>query len=322
MWASRILLVLCGLLIARPVLADISGTYVGSGTGLAVMMQIVETSGGNLIGRYDRVALQADGKIEETNATIAGAVNGETVVMTIKTPELFASAIPVSGTFRDDVLHLAGGSNLSLNLARGDDAMFRVHVASMIELSRQITDASTRQEDTEKKAKLEADRLSLLQNLTKLLVTFSTEADTLLPKFGAAEQLYRTITERMRAGLAEQRSVDGGGQASVARIQISVTLNEAAIDAHQTHLNDQQSYRDFDLNAGQLSHEVANANTWCEGTIPLSFTAVCPKFLEAQTSFAKRVSALRAAFAELETVWTTERREQEAITEASQQALN
>ena len=181
---------------------------------------------------------------------------------------------------------------------------------------RQIIDGRTRREAAQKKAKLETDRLSKLQNLTGQLVTFATKADAMLPKFGPEAQRYRAITGRMRNGLARQRSIYGGPQAGVARSQISVALNQLAIDANQIHLNDEESYRDFDFKSGQLSRDVTEESAWCQGAFPVSLNSTCPKLLDAQTAFAKRVSALRSAFADLEAAWTAERREQDAIVEA------
>src|SRR5271166_1961767 len=130
-------LTLCGL-IATPAWADMSGTYVGKGPALAVMIQIVETGGDSFTGRYEQVALQADGKIEDMNATISGARNGETVVATIKTADFFAASVPVSGTYRSGVLHLSGGTNLVLNLTGADETDFRDQVAALTAQGQQI----------------------------------------------------------------------------------------------------------------------------------------------------------------------------------------
>jgi hypothetical protein len=100
-----------------------------------------------------------------------------------------------------------------------------------------------------------------------------------------------------------------------------VDLNQLAIDANQIHLDHQQSYREFHFKASQLSREATEANTWCQGAIPVSLKGVCPKFLDALTGFAKQGSSLQAAFSDLEATWNTERREQEAIVQASQQAI-
>src|SRR5271166_17106 len=310
-------LIFCGI---APAWADMSGTYVGKGQTVAVMVQIVETGGGNFTGRYEQVALKPDGQIEDTNATISGARNGETVVAAIKAADFFATAVPVSGTYRGGTLHLTGGAGFVLNLTSGEEADFRAQVAALTEQGQQIIDARTRQQVAEKEAKLEADRLSKLQNLTGRLIAFNTKADQMLPKFGPVEQQWRAITERMRGGLAREQSIYGGGQAAVARGQITVALNQAAIEANQIHINTQGSYQMFDFNSGQLAHESTEANGWCQGTVPDSLSTACPTFLEAETAFAKHVSALRAAFAELEQVWNTERREQDEIIQTAQRS--
>ena len=140
MRAARIIFIVCGIFAAGSARAEISGTYVGKGTNLAVMIQIVETGDGNLTGRYEQVRLQPVGKIEDVNATIAGAMNGETVVLTIKTADFFAASVPVSGTFRGGVLHLTGGSYLILNLTKADEANFRAQVAALTEQDRRVVD--------------------------------------------------------------------------------------------------------------------------------------------------------------------------------------
>jgi hypothetical protein len=97
-----------------------------------------------------------------------------------------------------------------------------------------------------------------------------------------------------------------------------VALNQAAIDSNQIHINVQTSYQTIDFEAGQLARDAAEAVGWCQGTVPVSLTTACPRLLEGRTEFAKRISALRTAFTELERVWQTERKEQEAIVAASQ----
>jgi hypothetical protein len=67
------------------------------------------------------------------------------------------------------------------------------------------------------------------------MVAFTTKADAMLPKFVPVEQQWRANTEHMRGGLARQQSIYGGGQAAVARGQITVALNQAAIQANQIH---------------------------------------------------------------------------------------
>lgn len=319
-----------------PALADgLSGTYVGRGSNGAFLVQIVETADGHLTGRYEQVVLQPDGKIDDMNAVIAGAADGQTVVVTIKPSELLSGTIAASGTVEGRLLHLTGGgngANLTLNLVRSDEADFRNQVAALTEQSRRMNEARARREAEQRHAKMEADQIANLQNLTERMTSFAAKADTMLPKFPPAEQRYRDITGRMRAALARERSIYGGGQASVARGQISVAINRAAIDANQLHISVGGAYRDFDFEANELGRESAAAGQGCRGTpvateatpVPAGHpdrSAVCQRFFDAARTFAQRVSDLRGAFAEIEQVWRTERGEQDEIVQFSNRAV-
>jgi len=79
-------IVLCVLLVTgTPASADgISGTYVEKGSDSALLIQIVETADRHLTGRYEQVILQPDGKLEDMNAVINGAADGQTLVGTLK----------------------------------------------------------------------------------------------------------------------------------------------------------------------------------------------------------------------------------------------
>jgi hypothetical protein len=95
-------IVLCALLGAgSPAVADgLSGTYVGKGSNSAFLIQIVETDDGHLTGRYEQVTLQTGGKLNDMNAAITGAADGQTVVVTIKPAEIFSGSLAVSGTIQ------------------------------------------------------------------------------------------------------------------------------------------------------------------------------------------------------------------------------
>lgn len=318
-------------------LADgLSGTYVGKGSNGAFLVQVVETADGHLTGRYEQVVLQPTGEIDDMNATITGAADGQTVVVTIKPSELLSGSIAASGTLQGRMLHLTGGgngNNLTLNLVKSDEADFRTQVANLTEQARQINDAHARQEAAQQQAKIKADQLANLQDLTGRLVAFTTKADLQLPKFAPVEQRYRAITQQMRGGLARERSIYGGGQASVVRSEISVAINQAAIQAIEIHITVGSSYQDFDSAAGRLVREAATANRSCRGAsiaaaavpAPQGYGALneaCLQFSDVAKSFQQRVADLRAAFAQIEEVWNAERRAQDEIVQASQMAAH
>jgi hypothetical protein len=196
----------------------------------------------------------------------------------------------------------------------------------------QANEARARQEAAQHQARIEADRLAQLRQLTSQLFAFNTSADATLSKFPPTEQRYRTITQRMRAGLAREESIYGVGQAAVARGQLSIAINQGSIDANQIHINVQGVYRDFDFKSTQLLNSLAGEDQTCRGAHPATDTdpapvgreawnLACVQFFNIEGKFQKQVSALRDAFANIENVWNEENRTQQQIMQAASVAV-
>jgi hypothetical protein len=134
--------------VISPAQADgISGTYVGQSPGRAYLVQIVETAGGQLTGRYEQTVLQATGQLDRMNASITGASDGRTIVLTITRTELTAGSITASGTLQGSILHVSGGGDggkIDLTVAKSDEATYQSQVASLGDQARSITAARTR----------------------------------------------------------------------------------------------------------------------------------------------------------------------------------
>jgi hypothetical protein len=299
---------------------DISGAYVGKGSNSAFLVQIVETKDGQLTGRYEEVVLQPTGKIDDNNAIVAGAVSGQTVVVTIKATEFLGGSIVASGAIDGRALHLTGGGNgvnLTLNLLKSDEADFRAQVAAL-----------TRQQVVQHDIKIAADQLTGLKGLGDRMIAFAAKADALLPKFAPVEQRYRDITRRMRGALAREQSIYGDGRASVARGQISVAINQTAIEGSQLHDSVQSSFQDTANNAGQLASEAKGASQFCrdshQSNAPLpafvgpeAKNAVCLEYFDAEKKFRQKIMELKMAFAQIEAVWNVEGQAQDKIVRAS-----
>jgi hypothetical protein len=312
MWVLRLLLV-WGLAAASPAYADgISGTYVGIEANGAFLVQIVETTGGQLTGRYEQTSLQPSGKLEQLIASITGASDGHTVVVTIKATELPLGGIAASGTLEGSQLHLSGGSSgtkVDLNLATADEATYRNQVAVLTGRARAMNEA-----------RAQADELAHLIDLTKKLTALSSEADAQLGKFPPIERRYRELTEWMTAALVRQQSIYGRGQASLARGQVGLAINQAGMEAAQLHSGLQGANKDVDVRLQPLLENVVNSNRQChfeETKQSADFHAACLKFFDAAKQFKQSIDRLVEAFSQAEKVWLVERRKQEGIMQAS-----
>ena len=150
-----VFLIFAALLICPPpaLARNISGTYVAKGPNSAFLIQVVETENGSLSGRFEQIVLPAGtDKLQSMNATITGAVNNQTIVLTIKPAEFLGGTIAASGSIQGNLLHLTGGGseNFVLNLARSSEADFDQQVALLSNHAQMIQNA-------EQDAKLQKD---------------------------------------------------------------------------------------------------------------------------------------------------------------------
>ena len=328
--------VLCTLMIVGvPSLANgISGTYVGKSNNGAFLIQIVQTDDGHLTGRYEQIVLYQDGRLDDMNAAITGATDGQTIAVTIKPSEFLASNFVVSGIVQGRELHLSGGGNghnLTLNMLKSDEADFRAQVTILTNQANQTNETRARQETAKHQAEVEADQLKNLQNLNQDMAAFILKANAALTKFSPIEQRYRAITKHMREELVRERSIHESSQATIDRSQIFIAISQEALEAEQIHVEAQASDQVFNFNSGPLIRESASTIQDCQNVhagssnSPKSadreaWNSACLKFNNIVKEFQQRVEALRTAFAQIESVWIEEHRNQDEIVQASRVA--
>ncbi len=299
-------------LIGEALAADLSGIYVGDGTNSAFLLQIVQMSGGTLTGRFEQVWLDASGKLVREDSAVTGAANGNSIVVSIQPPGFLSSPITASGTVDGALFHLSGGGNgrsLDLNLMKSDSKQYDALVQRL-----------AAQGQVRAAAKAQANLNARILDLTNQLTALSQVADGKLPKFASVEEGYRTITGWMSQALARQQSIFGDGQAAVARSQISVSINQAEIQAEQIHRSVETFYRDFSSRAVPLLTATTDAAKHCADPVAPAPAARCNDLMKALASFRQRVTAVEGAVAKSEEVWRREKAKQDRIIQISNNA--
>ena len=307
-----------------------SGTYVGKASNGAYLVQIVQTDGGHLSGRYEELVLQPEGKVRDLNAGLTGEINDQTIVLTMKPNELLAGSITLSGSLEHGHLHLSGGANggsMTLDLQRADEASFRMQMAVLNGQAAKIVDYRARFEAAQKRAQAQAERLAQLQALVQRMTTDISKIDAVLPTFGPAETSYRQSTELMRRGLSREQGILGSGQAAVSRSQLAIAINQASIQVDQIHTNWQNNYRNFAASYGQLAPQIRDFEQSCGASPPAvmpaeqdAWKSACARFADIDKPFQDRISSVKTAFGKLENVWADERPQQEQIVQAARSA--
>jgi hypothetical protein len=112
----------------------LSGTYVGGAANGAVLIQLVDNNAGQLTGRYEQMVLGDTGKMDRRSASIVGASDGHTVVLTIKAIEPLSANLIASGTLERDELHLSGvenGIKIEFYLTKSNEELYQKHIAML-----------------------------------------------------------------------------------------------------------------------------------------------------------------------------------------------
>ncbi len=300
--------------------ASISGTYVGKGPDMAVLLQLVETSDGQLTGRYQQVRLLAGPKIDQFNATVKGSVGGETVVLEVKPTELLAGTIIMSGTIASSGLRLTGGGNgitVDLPLSKASEAEFRNQVAAFSSQIFQITAARS----------LESD-IKQLEAVLKRMTVFSSHVDTELKKFPPIRERFQAQTRAMSNALAKQQFAFQIGRTLVSRGQINVAINQANVEFEQMHVSLQTARADFESKSGQLLQEAVAFHKKCQDPSRLekvapsaeAWKSLCLKLPSVGRDFAPQLKRMVDAFGQTEAAWQEESRKQALIVKSSDSA--
>ncbi len=295
---------------------DISGTYVGKGDNSVFLIQIVQTNDGNLTGRYEQVVLQPDGKLHDMNATITGATNGQTVVVTIKPSEFLAGNIATSGTIQGGLLHLTGGgsgSNLTLNLQKSDDdAEFSSHVANLTNQANQINE-TRRQQEAEKsaaevQAKIEQQKDNFIaeaNNLIRNMQVKNMESDKVIKHLLQDEAYYHAITSKVRSHYERCEQLSGYRN-GVARDQIIVAMNQGVVATNQVDVHVQSIKTSFIMNVEPLLKELAKITHNSPNRRPKRVNAACQKLQDPGKAFRAKCKAVEDMLNRIEKTYQTE----------------
>lgn len=301
--------------------ASISGTYVGKGPDMAVLLQLVETSDGQLTGRYQQVRLLPGPKIDQFNATVKGSVGGETVVLEVKPTELLAGTIVMSGTIASSGLRLTGGGNgitVDLPLSKASEVEFKNQVAAFNSQISQITAARSLESDTKQ-----------LETVLKRMTAFSSRTDVELKKFPPIKERFQAQTRAMSTALTKQQSILQIDRTAVDRGQFNIAINQANVEFDQLRLSLQTARSDFEGKSGQLLQEAVSLHKKCqspsderESVTPSmeAWKSLCRQLPSVGKNFSLQLKRLIEAFGQAEAVWQEESRKQTLIVKSSDTA--
>jgi hypothetical protein len=315
-WNWALVLLLAGAVPAKA--ASLSGTYVGTGPDIAVLLQLVDTGGGQLTGRYEQVKLSSsEPKLNRFDAGIKGNVDGDTIVFEMKPTELLSGTSIISGTLASSALRLTGGGNgqtFNLNLVRSSEDAFNSHVATLANQVSQIS--ATRTVTTDSKE---------LEAISQRMEAFNLRAESELKKIKPIEDRLQLQTKAMESALTKQRSFMPGDGSVAVRSQINGAIYRAGGESFQFHAALQSAHAEFESKSVGMLNEVNALEKKCQSSISVdensdlarTWKSRCAQLSPIATNFRNQAMQILKSFAHAERIWQDEDRKQQTIMKSS-----
>ncbi|KAF3462092.1 hypothetical protein ACQCP0_21065 [Ralstonia pseudosolanacearum] len=296
---------------------NVSGGYIAKPPGTVVWLQLVETPDKHLTGQLDTASIDKSGKLVYLNAPVTGAINGESISISLKPQALLASSVQLAGTFKGGLLTLRGGpTGDTVTLHRASDDEFAKGRQELAEQSQRLLAAKADAEQRAQAAREEKEQLDMVRDLARRIKRINAELPARVERLLKAENTYVAITQKMRGLVERQQGLAGNSGAGVARSQIVVALNQGIVDSNQAHIivgSDGQSLRSA-IGPAMENLPVAEQSCHRAGSQGHSASSDACLALLAEVPGAERnAQALARAIAHLELAYQRERTQQEEL---------
>lgn len=310
---------------------DISGTYMTNDKGGVWWLQLVRTPDNHLTGQLTTSLLGEDGKVQRNTVSVTGAVDAEEVTIS-STPFGFQVFI-LSGTLDRNKLTLTGMGPTPIILKRADLSDYQRQVNSLNAQSGAIVAAKGAivAAKNEANARLQSAKalqyfVSQTSQTVEEMQSFDSEVEGHLSRLPSFEAKYRAVTERVADYVSRERQSAGDPRASVARGQLGVAANQAAIETYQLH-NSEMSFRSS--LEGSVQPLIASADgleracrvAASPGELTPAQdnerTAACQNLSAAIVPFRKEFQAIASGLAHAEQVYVQERSAQQGLLQSA-----
>jgi hypothetical protein len=291
---------------------NISGTYVGLYTNAADMLQIVERPDGSILGRFEQVILTAAGtSIDRMNASVSGAVSGNTVVLTLKPAEFMGGTIPMSGMIEGDAVRLSGGANggsFNVVAQRSTESAFAEQAQRLIARANQTSAFQAEEKAVAK------DRKDIVQ-VTQRMRDISNSATVHIKRSAAAPAVCAEYTKKMEVALAKEGGFPPG---SYARSQLDYAVSSIAFNFNLWHDGLQRvefwyGYSNGKIVLGKnLKDQISSAQVSCSAP-GWAISPLCKNFFAEYAGFQTTNSQLEEGFTAAEAAWHAEHAKQKTI---------
>ncbi|WP_162634340.1 hypothetical protein [Ralstonia sp. GX3-BWBA] len=301
---------------------SVSGGYLGKTPGTVVWLQLVETPDKHITGQLNTSTIDKDGKLLYITAPVTGAVDGQSISLSVKRDVLLAATVQLGGTVNGDTLNLRGGpTGDEVILHRAKDDEFAADKQELAEQSQRFLAAKAEAEQRAETARREKQQLDEVRSLTQSVNRMNADLPRRVAQLLTAEKAYADITTKMRGLVRRQQELAGNPGAFVARTQVVVNLNQNLVNSNQAHISAGWAAQSLRTDIKPVIDRLTTAEQTCHraGAAGSSANEACQALLAVAPAADLNAQAANSAIARVEAAYDRERSQQEELFRTAQE---
>lgn len=209
-----------------------SGSYLALGQDFTLFVQLVESPGGAVVGRFRQVSVGKDNKFSTLDAPISGAASGEQFVGKIEAAWYDGGVRAISGTrMPGGVIQLTGAGGLRVNLRPGIEEEEARAIAALQQGRQQAAAAEAQQKDLAKRSEIWKRRTEALQGILSSSLAYVDKGSLSYTKFASNPAKYEATTAKLENLLQQVKATTANtGEAIGRRSTLTASMLHSKID--------------------------------------------------------------------------------------------
>lgn len=301
--------------------ASWSGTYLAAGQDFSIYVQLVQSSGGVVVGRFKQVSIGKDSKLSTLDAPISGAGSGDQFVGKIEAPwhkggvrSISARSLPGGG------IQITGAGGLRENLQPATEEDEARAVERLTRGAQQALALEKLHESKARRQEIWRKRTEALKGIVNASSAYVEKDSLSFRTYASYPARYVTTTAKLEDLLAQVRVLTGATSEAIARRStLTAAMLHAKIDGTEhPQIAVKHAYEDSMREWKRLDALLIAATKACQDTAPpdvetQAFQGDCARLPSLTDSLKAAGEKSKIEFYRIRTVYQLELAKQEAL---------
>lgn len=293
---------------------ELSGTFVGGGADFAVILQLLPSGEGKVVGRLRTTSVDKKGSPRVFDRAITGAANADSFIGKIDGNWENGGTVAISGNLEGGLLRVSAANGLNVGLKQGDERVFNLLVEAVARQGLATQQQAASNESRQRTEEAENRTATQIASLRTEVIEFSKREPRTVEAQAIAAQRYTEISQKMKIKFASLQETAATADGTSKRSYLNADIYHLSIDAWHIHIDVQNAQSSFEQDARRMAQGLSEAHSVCQrvsGNARLS--KECVLVPQSEKTFSEVNKGVKDSYVILESAWEKKRAEHEDL---------